>query len=211
VGRDLSASTATERTPQGRDHPGLAVSVGSPAVQQSAVERSPVDRAGGYEPGSHEAAARAICLRLLAVAPRPRAGLLRALKRKQIPDDAAEAVLDRLTDIGLIDDAAYAHGFVRAKHRDRALGRSALRQELQRLGLDEDSISGAVQAVDADAECGRATELIDRRVEGAMVVGEVAAKRRLLGLLSRRGYSAEIAVPVVDKAISDYLDGPRTS
>jgi len=150
------------------------------------------------------AAARAICLRLLAVAPRPRAGLAQALRRKEIPDAVAEAVLDRLTDVGLIDDVAYAGSFVRTKHRDRGLGQAALQTELRRLGVDEESMASAVETVDTAAERSRATELIAKRVDAAMEAGPIAAKRRLLGLLSRRGYPSAVAVSVVEQALDSY-------
>ncbi len=45
--------------------------------------------------GDPEARARQICLRLLTLAPRTRAQLADALRKKDIPDDAAEAVLGR--------------------------------------------------------------------------------------------------------------------
>ena len=151
------------------------------------------------------AEAKIICLRLLAVAPRPRAGLAQALQRKGIPDDVADTVLDRLTELGWIDDVAYAQSYVRIKHRDRALGRGALRSELRKLGVDEEITTSAVQEIDSDAERSRAVELIGKRIDAAMAVGPVAARRRLLALLARRGYSAEVAVPVVEQALESYV------
>jgi regulatory protein len=175
---------------------------------------NPDDPAGSgvedSEPGDHrtraqqEAAARAICLRLLSIAPRPRAGLAQALHRKDIPLDVATAVLDRFTEIGLIDDVAYANSYVRVKHRDRALGRAALRTELRKLGVAEEVMTDAVQVVDTEAEQARAAELIDKRIDAAMEAGPVAARRRLLGLLDRRGYPADVAVPVVESALQAY-------
>ncbi|HZM66493.1 MAG TPA: regulatory protein RecX, partial [Nakamurella sp.] len=87
-------------------------------------------RRRGAEPGGHpedapgdpEAVAKAICLRLLTGAARPRAALETALRRRGIPDDVADRVLTRFVEVGLIDDKAYAEAFVAAKHRERALG-----------------------------------------------------------------------------------------
>ena len=73
-------------------------------------------------PGDPAAVAKSICLRLLTGAARPRAALATALRQRGIPDDVAAGVLDRLIEVGLIDDRAYAEAFVAAKHRDRALG-----------------------------------------------------------------------------------------
>jgi regulatory protein len=155
-------------------------------------------------PGDPAAVARSICLRLLTGAARPRAALETALRQRGIPDDVAAGVLDRLTEVGLIDDRAYAEAFVAAKHRDRALGSSALRTELRRKGVDDVTVDAAVRTVDSDAELARAKALIERRVDSAMGNGPVAARRRLVGLLARRGYSAEVSARVVDEALAAY-------
>lgn len=155
-------------------------------------------------PGDPEAVAKAICLRLLTGAARPRAALATALRQRGIPDEVAGVVLDRFVEVGLIDDEAYAAAFVAAKHRDRALGVSALRTELRRKGVDEVIVDAAVQTVDSDAERDRARALISRRVDAAMGSGVPAARRRLVGLLARRGYSAELSSQVVDEALADY-------
>ncbi len=150
--------------------------------------------------------AKAICLRLLTGSAKPRAGLATALKLRGIPDDVAGRVLDRFTEVGLIDDQAYAEAFVAVKHRERALGPTALRTELRRKGVDDEIVAAAVGSVDPDMERDRAGALIARRVDAAMAYGEPAARRRLIGLLARRGYSAELAHQVVDQAMTDYLD-----
>ena len=155
-------------------------------------------------PGDPEAVAKAVCLRLLTGAARPRAALATALRQRGIPDDVAVKVLDRFVEVGLIDDEAYAAAFVAAKHRDRALGVSALRTELRRKGVDEVVVDAAVQTVDSEAERGRARALISRRVDAAMGHGLPAARRRLVGLLARRGYSAELSGQVVDEALAAY-------
>jgi len=148
--------------------------------------------------------AKDICLRLLTAAARPRAALAVALAQRGIPDQVADAVLNRFVEVGLIDDRAYAEAFVVAKHRDRALGVSALRTELRRKGVDEVTVDAAVQALDQDAERERARALISRRVDSAMGDGVQAARRRLIGLLARRGYTADVARQVVDEALADY-------
>jgi regulatory protein len=141
---------------------------------------------------------------LLTAAARPRAALATALRQRGIPDQVAATVLDRFVEVGLIDDRAYAEAFVTAKHRDRALGVTALRSELRRKGVDEVTVDAAVQSVDQEAERERARALISRRVDAAMGNGVPAARRRLVGLLARRGYSADIARQVVDEALADY-------
>ncbi|GAA2019673.1 regulatory protein RecX [Nakamurella flavida] len=157
------------------------------------------------DPGDPAVLAKAICLRLLAISARPRAGLKQSLTRKGIPDEVAETVLDRLTTVGLIDDEAYAAAFVRTKHRDRALGRAGLGQELRRKGVDPELVSAAVAEIDPTAERIRARALVDRRLAAAMAAGPLAARRRLAGLLARRGYAPAVAYEVVGQAVDAYV------
>lgn len=156
------------------------------------------------EPGDPEAVARAICLRLLAAAARPRAGLAAALARKGIPPEVAERVLDRLTEVGLIDDEAYAQSFVASRHRHGALGADALRDQLRRKGIEAPVAASAVAVVDRDAEYERARAFLERRVDSAMAHGTETARRRLLGLLARRGYPADLAQRVVREVLAGW-------
>jgi regulatory protein len=71
--------------------------------------------------GDPEALARRICLRLLTAAPRSRAQLAAELRRRRVPAEAAEAVLGRFADAGLIDDAAFARAWVESRHHSRGL------------------------------------------------------------------------------------------
>src|SRR5487761_107232 len=87
-------------------------------------------RSGRAEPAATdrdpEALGREICLRLLTLSPRTRAQLSDAMHRSGIPEEAAESVLDRLTDAGLIDDAAFAKAWVESRHHGRGLSRRSL-------------------------------------------------------------------------------------
>ena len=164
------------------------------------------DGPDGDAPGDPESVAKTICLRLLTGQARSRADLAGALHRKGIPPVVAERVLDRFTEVGLIDDAAYAQAYVAGKHRDRGLGRAALRTELRRKGIDGALADRALESVDADAERRRASELVAKRLDSALFAGLPAARRRLLGLLARRGYPASMAASVVNEALHGYVE-----
>ena len=53
------------------------------------------------------------------------------MHRGGVPDEAAEAVLTRFTDAGLIDDAAFARAWVESRHHSRGLSKRSLSAELQ--------------------------------------------------------------------------------
>jgi regulatory protein len=59
---------------------------------------SPSETPETLEAGDPEAQARQICLRLLTIAPKTRAQLATALRRRGVPAEAAETVLARFTD-----------------------------------------------------------------------------------------------------------------
>lgn len=143
------------------------------------------------------AAAREICLRLLTARPRTRAELAAALHRHGISDEVAEQVLDRLDEVGLVNDAAFAETFVRSGHVHRGLGSRALSAELRRRGVAAAVARGAVSAVDGDDEEQRARELVRRRLRGSTPCEETTLVRRLVGMLARKGYPEGLSYHVV--------------
>jgi len=60
----------------------------------------PEHKGGDGTVGDPAARAREVCLRLLTLAPRTRAQLAAALRKRGIPDQAANAVLGRYEDAG---------------------------------------------------------------------------------------------------------------
>jgi regulatory protein len=115
--------------------------------------------------------ARQIVLRQLTAAPRSRAQLEQVLRRKDCPDDVAAAVLDRMEEVGLVDDTAYAGMLVRSQQAGRGLARRALAQELRRKGVDDETAQAALDEVDPHDEEDRAPsarreeDALDKRVD----------------------------------------------
>lgn len=147
--------------------------------------------------------ARQICLRLLAARPRTRAELAGALRRKGVDDETAVAVLERLTEVKLVDDEAYAESFVHSGHAYQGLGQRALEAQLRRRGVDGSTASAAVSTVDGAAEEQRARELIRRRLPAVASVDEATAIRRLVGLLARKGYPPGLCYRVVREELRE--------
>jgi regulatory protein len=160
--------------------------------------------AGDVEPDP-EGVARTICLRLLTGAPRTRAELATAMRKRGVPTDIAERVLDRFTSVNLIDDAAYAEAYVESRHRERGLARTALKAQLQRKGVDPETAAAAVELVDPAAEEAAARELVARRMRTMSRLAPEARLRRLTGMLARKGYPAGLAFSVVREALATDL------
>ncbi|WP_119729420.1 regulatory protein RecX [Thermomonospora amylolytica] len=153
--------------------------------------------------------AREICLRLLAAAPRTRAQLADALRRKGVPEEAAERVLGRFSEVGLIDDEAFARAWVQSRHAGRGLARRALASELRRRGVADETVSEAVESLDPEQEERTARELVARRLPGTRTLPPDKRMRRLVGMLARKGYPPGLCYRVVKEALEaegDELD-----
>lgn len=163
-----------------------------------------VERPDGDDPdGRAEARAREICLRMLTAAPRTRAQLADALRRKKVPDEVAERVLGRFTDVGLIDDEAFAQAWVQSRHRGRGLGKRALAAELRRRGVADETVKEAVQSLGPEEEERTARELIARRLPATRGLDTAKRTRRLVGVLARKGYPPGLAYRVVREALEE--------
>ena len=138
---------------------------------------------------------------MLTAAPRTRAQLAVALRRKGVPDEAAEAVLGRLAEVGLIDDAAFARTWVESRHHGKGLARRALAAELAKRGVPGEDVDTAVSGLDPDEEIATARRLVGRAMAATRGKPLPVRIRRLVGLLARKGYPAPLAYRVVREAL----------
>ncbi|AIA06309.1 recombination regulator RecX [Streptomyces noursei] len=165
-------------------------------------------RAGSGPPRTPEEQARAICLRLLTGSARTRRQLADALRERGIPDEAAEEVLARFEDVGLIDDAAFADAWVESRHHGRGLARRALARELRTKGVDSALIDEAVGRLDAEQEESTARELVARKLRTTRGLDRDKRLRRLAGMLARKGYPEGLALRVVRRALEEEGEDP---
>jgi len=153
-------------------------------------------------PDDPEAVARAVCLRLLSGRARTRSQLADALRRREIPDDVAEFVLGRFTDVGLIDDTAFADAWVDSRHTGKGLARRALARELRQRGVDATVVDEAIARLDPDQEAETARALVARRLRATRGLDRDKRIRRLAGMLARKGYGEGLAIRVVRDALA---------
>jgi regulatory protein len=172
------------------------------------AERGPTaaaDHAGGSAADPVEIA-REICLRQLTARARSRAELAATLRSRGVADDVAVVVLDRLTAVGLVDDSALAAAYVSSARAQRGLGRQALAAELRRRGVHQEVVEAATAVVADSDEEEAARELVRRRLPSMARLPAQARTRRLVAMLARRGYSAELSSRVV-RELADRSQG----
>lgn len=146
--------------------------------------------------------ARRIALAKLATRAHSAAELRAALAKKNVPDDVIDALLGRLTEVGLVDDADFADQWVRSRHEYRKSSRSVLRRELKAKGVADDEIASALATVDDDAELAAAEHIAEKKMRSLGGLEVSVARRRLAGALARRGFAPSVVADVVRRYAS---------
>lgn len=112
-----------------------------------------------------------------------------------------ERCLDRLEELGLLDDARFAEARARGL---RARGKSAraIRQRLREKGVGREDVERALHEEDADAELISAVRHAKRRRLGPFRTRETDPRREL-GSLARAGFSFEVARRALALSLDD--------
>lgn len=150
-----------------------------------------------------EGVARTIVLDSLTGQARTRKELADKLAKREVPDEVATELLDRFTEVGLIDDSAYARQWVESRHRSRGLAPRALAQELRRKGVGDEEAKEALEQIDEDDQRVAARALVDKKMRSMAGLDRQVATRRLAGMLARKGYAAGLAFSVVREALGE--------
>ena len=110
-------------------------------------------------------------------------------------------MLDRFTEVGLIDDAEYARTLVHSQRESRSLARRALAWELRRKGIDDETAATALSEVDGDLEEQSGRDLVRRRWRPG--TDRTVQARRILGMLARKGYPPGLSRRLVAEMVDD--------
>ena len=140
--------------------------------------------------------ARAIVLSKLTHAPRTRSELFKDLKKKNVPEEIAIEVLDRFTEIGLINDELFASMWTGSRHTYKGLAPRAIAYELQQKGIDRSLIDEAVSFITAEQELIAARKIAIRKLKSCVDQSPEATLRKIVSALARKGYGANIAFQV---------------
>jgi regulatory protein len=156
----------------------------------------------------------------------PRARSVTEVRRRLVSagykPDLVEAAIERLTELGLLDDDAFARAWVESRDRARPRGERAIRQELALKGIDRltvdlvlgerrDAVAGK-SAHDPDAASpdeAAAERLLAKHARNLARVADPRLRRqRAYALLARNGFDPEICRAVA-AAVADRLAEPE--
>jgi len=152
-------------------------------------------------PDCHERA-----LRLLAVRPRARRELESRLRHAGFEEAEVSSELDRLEEVGLLDDGAFARELAEHHLTVRGSGRRAVVGALAAKGVSRETIERTLAGLETD-ESARALEVATDRARRLTSLRSEVAYGRLVSFLARCGYDGGTSREAARAALG--LDGRR--
>jgi regulatory protein len=146
-------------------------------------------------------------IRLLENRLHSRAELKRKLMRKEWGEVVIEAALENLQRLGYIDDARFAKAKAQSAAEYKHHGRRRAFLELMRSGVKGEIANKALDEIYAGSDpIGVARELAEKQAARLKKLDPMTARRRLVGMLQRRGFDYDAIKPVVDQVLGRGVD-----
>ena len=121
--------------------------------------------------------------------------------------DLVDGCLERLVDLGIVDDAAFAQAWVESRDRARPRGERALRAELRRKGIDRRVVDDVLETRETEqpaADATAARRVLERHASALARVADPRARRqRAYALLARSGFDSETAVEAISAMLEE--------
>jgi len=145
-----------------------------------------------------DAKERAIQQALLYLSYRPRSEseIRQNLRKHEYPAEVIDQTLERLRQDGLANDNEFGRAWVENRSAFRPRSRRMMAMELRQKGLDQESVSSAVENVHDET---LAYEAAQKRAPRFKDLEWVEFRKKLSEFLARRGFSYAVIAPVVTR------------
>ena len=118
------------------------------------------------------------------------------LEARDLHPDDVTATVERLIEIGQLDDEKYARLYAEDKRELSGWGPERIRETLISRGIDSRTAGAAAAAESSEEQIERAEGLLLRRGSN---VGEESGRAKALAFLSRRGYDYDVAYAAIHR------------
>jgi len=156
-----------------------------------------------------EAAARFLEARQRSVAE-----VRRRLRSAGYRADLVDGAIERLLELGILDDEAFARAWVESRDRARPRGERAIREELRVKGIDRSTIDTVLderrEGDGAEPDRDAAERLLERNRRSLARVADSRQRRaRAYALLARNGFDPDVCREVAAQVMD--LDQPEAA
>jgi regulatory protein len=153
--------------------------------------------------------------RFLETRPRSVAEVRRRLVGAGYRAELVQGAIDRLLELGILDDEAFARSWVESRDRARPRGERAIREELRVKGIDRATIDAVLEerrgGDEAEPDRDAAQRLIERNERSLARVADPRKRReRAYALLARNGFDPDVCREVAAK-VAELGDSEATS
>lgn len=114
--------------------------------------------------------------------------------------------VERLKDLGLLNDASFAEQFVQTRLSTKPVSRAHLREQLMQHEVDRDAMEQALLLVDEETETGSALAVAQKYARQSERLPEDERKEFVLKRLMARGYSYDAARSALEQALGGEED-----
>ena len=174
---------------------------------------SPAERRERHASESDPAVVLAAAVRFLEARQRSVREVRRRLGQAGYPAPLIDAAVERLEELGILDDEAFARAWVESRDRARPRGERALRSELALKGVTRDIVDRVLTerqpaddgtGGDLSTEDAAAERLLERRGRALLRIADPRVRRnRAYALLARNGFDPDVAGRVSRAMTSD--------
>lgn len=127
------------------------------------------------------------------------------LARKEFGDAVMEGVLDDLQRLGYLDDARFARTKAMSAAEHKHHGKRRAMMELMKSGVSGEVARKALDDVyDQTDSLATARQLAQKQAARLKKLDPLTARRRLVGMLQRRGFEYDVVKPVVDEVLGGH-------
>ena len=148
--------------------------------------------------------ARDYCLKLITIKDRTEKELRDKLKEKNFDENTIEEEIEFLSNYGYINDKRYAEHFTSDAINLKKWGKSRIRTELLRKGVDRDVTDEAIEEAFGDVDDDRLYTEMEKRFKNADF-SNMKERTRIFNFYLRRGFSPEEIKGAMNK-MSSFRD-----
>lgn len=111
---------------------------------------------------------------------------LRVKLLKTVDENSAEKAIDRMIELGYLDDEKYARTLVKYLIESKKMSYSFIKQEMYKRGIDSEIITNTLEEVDIDS-VSNIIDLIQTKYRNKLISDD--GTRKVTNALMRKGYS----------------------